>query len=199
VIWRALLKWLAIKHGKLPRLWKVLARPNNWEWAPYLRKWGGFHHIGENASIPATAEFGDPDIISIGDNVVMSDCALVGHDASGPMLSRAYDMTLAGVFGPTVIGNNVFIGYQAVVLPGVTIGDNVVVGAGAIVTADVPSDSVVVGSPARVVGTVTELVERRKARTTQLPWFDLIDTQRKTGQDLESEIRRVRAAHFFGD
>jgi maltose O-acetyltransferase len=52
---------------------------------------------------------------------------------------------------PIAIGDNVWLGGGAIVLPGVTIGDNSVVGAGAVVTADVPADVVVVGNPARVV------------------------------------------------
>lgn len=49
------------------------------------------------------------------------------------------------------IGNNVWIGAGAVILPGVTIGDNTVIGAGSVVTKDIPSDSVAVGNPCRVL------------------------------------------------
>jgi maltose O-acetyltransferase len=52
---------------------------------------------------------------------------------------------------PITIGDNVWIGGGAVVLPGVTIGDNSVIGAGAVVTKDVPADVVAVGNPARPV------------------------------------------------
>ncbi|MGC9377946.1 sugar O-acetyltransferase [Streptomyces sp. MH13] len=52
---------------------------------------------------------------------------------------------------PITIGDNVWLGGGAVVLPGVTIGDNAVIGAGAVVTKDVPANVVAVGNPARPV------------------------------------------------
>ncbi|MFD7660768.1 sugar O-acetyltransferase [Actinosynnema sp. NPDC059797] len=55
---------------------------------------------------------------------------------------------------PIAIGDNVWLGGGAIVLPGVTIGDNTVVGAGAVVTRDLPADVVAVGNPARVVRTL---------------------------------------------
>lgn len=54
---------------------------------------------------------------------------------------------------PVNIGNNVWIGHRAIILPGVTIGDHAVVGAGAVVTRDVASRTVVAGVPARTVST----------------------------------------------
>lgn len=52
---------------------------------------------------------------------------------------------------PITIGDNVWIGGGAIVLPGVTVGDDSVIGAGAVVTKDVPSGVVALGNPARVV------------------------------------------------
>jgi len=57
---------------------------------------------------------------------------------------------------PIVIGDNVWIGGGAIVLPGVTIGDNSVIGAGAVVTRDVPANVVAVGNPARVIRSIEE-------------------------------------------
>jgi maltose O-acetyltransferase len=55
---------------------------------------------------------------------------------------------------PIVIGDNVWLGGGAIVLPGVTIGENSVIGAGAVVTRDIPANAVAVGNPARVVRSV---------------------------------------------
>lgn len=55
---------------------------------------------------------------------------------------------------PINIGNNVWIGGSAIILPGVTIGDNVTVGAGSVVVKDVPSGVVVAGNPARIIKTI---------------------------------------------
>lgn len=57
---------------------------------------------------------------------------------------------------PVTIGDNVWIGGNSVICPGVTIGDNVVIGAGSVVTKDIPSWSVAVGNPCRVVRKITE-------------------------------------------
>lgn len=57
---------------------------------------------------------------------------------------------------PITIGDNVWLGGGAIVLPGVTIGDNTVVGAGAVVTRDLPANVVAVGNPARVVRTLED-------------------------------------------
>ena len=63
------------------------------------------------------------------------------------------DFSLHEKCGPIEIGNNVWIGANAVILPKVKIGDNVVIGAGSVVTTDIPSNSVAVGNPCKVIKT----------------------------------------------
>lgn len=99
-------------------------------------------------------------LISMGDNVTISDARLLTHDGSTKKF-LGYSRV-----GRIKIGNNVFIGAGAIILPGIEIGDNVVVGAGAVVTKDIPSDSLVVGNPARVIKTVTEYIEKNKNHMT---------------------------------
>ena len=52
---------------------------------------------------------------------------------------------------PITVGNNVWIGGNVVVVPGVTIGDNCVIGAGSVVTKDIPANSLAVGNPCKVI------------------------------------------------
>lgn len=61
---------------------------------------------------------------------------------------------------PVRLGNNVWLGAGAIILPGVTIGDNSIVGAGSVVTHDVPSDTIVVGNPAKVLRKITSEDDR---------------------------------------
>lgn len=61
------------------------------------------------------------------------------------------EYTFLNIKKPVKIGNRCWIGANAIILPGVTIGDNVVIGAGSIVTKDMPSNTIAVGSPARVI------------------------------------------------
>jgi len=88
--------------------------------------------------------------VSIGDNCLITHGSkILSHDGA----MRLIDLSDDGA-GHVRIGNNVFIGVNAIILRNVTIGDNSVVGAGAVVTEDVPEGSVVLGNPARVVKTL---------------------------------------------
>ena len=102
-------------------------------------------------------------LLEIGDNVTISDARILMHDASTKMI---LDYTKVG---KVVIGNNVYIGAEAIVLPGVRIGNNVIIGAGAVVTKNVPDNSVVAGNPARVIGTYDAFVEKNKALKESSP------------------------------
>ena len=63
---------------------------------------------------------------------------------------------------PVTIGNNVWIGGSVTILPGVTIGDNVTIGAGSVVTKDIPSATVAVGNPCRVIRQIEVRTDSRQ-------------------------------------
>ena len=93
-------------------------------------------------------------LLEIGNNVTLSDCRILLHDASTKMF-LGYSKV-----GKVVIGNNVFIGADAIILPNTKIGNNVIVGAGTVVTKDIPDNSVVVGNPGRVINNCDAYIER---------------------------------------
>ena len=87
--------------------------------------------------------------VEFGDNVfVAPNCGFytAGHPLDYKIRNQGLEYAK-----PIKIGNNVWIGGNVVVLPGVTIGDNVVIGAGSVVNKDIPSNSVAVGNPCKVI------------------------------------------------
>ena len=100
-------------------------------------------------------------MVSIGDNVVIaSGVTLVTHDEIARIFSNN-DLELRHGYrhniGKICIGNNVFIGQNAIVLPNVCIGNDVIIAAGAVVTKDIPSGGVWGGVPARQIGNTDNL------------------------------------------
>ena len=67
-----------------------------------------------------------------------------------------------------MVGNNVYIGNNVIILPGVTIGNNVVIGTGTVVSKDIPDNSVAVGVPARVIKTADEYLEKIESQSLHL-------------------------------
>jgi acetyltransferase-like isoleucine patch superfamily enzyme len=85
--------------------------------------------------------------VIIGDDCLITHGAKVlSHDGATRLTNPADDGS-----GKTQIGNNVFVGVNAVILRNVMVGDNSVIAAGAVVTKDVPPATVVAGNPAQVV------------------------------------------------
>ena len=70
-----------------------------------------------------------------------------------------------------VIGDNVFIGADAIVLPNVKIGSDVIVGAGAVVTKDVPDNVVVAGNPAKIIGNYDAYVNKNESEMMHRPVY----------------------------
>lgn len=132
----------------------------------YLRGWLG--RMGAGVGVQMGCRFLNGRKVHLGDrNVINFGCLLdgrkyhirTGNDVSiGPeasILTLGHDPQspdFADRGGDVVIGNRVWIGYRAIILPGVTIGEGAVVGAGAVVTKDVDPYSIMAGNPARKIG-----------------------------------------------
>ena len=159
---------------------------------------GGFHAIGRDCRINPDVRVTDPAYVRLGNNVTLSSCSLIGHDASIGVIGRALGKRLDAV-GKIDIRDNVFVGYGAILLPGITIGPNAIVAAGSVVNHDVAPGTVVAGVPARPVGTFDDLAERLESRTRELPWAPLImGREGDFDADLEPTLVRLRVEHFFG-
>lgn len=72
---------------------------------------------------------------------------------------------------PIVIGNDVYIGNNVIILPGVTVGNNVIIGAGAVVSNDIPDNSVAVGVPARVIKSADDYLKKIKRESLHLGYL----------------------------
>lgn len=194
----ALCRWLALRHGVASALWRRLAPPDGMDWADYLRRHGGLQAVGAQCSIQTNVVITDPAYTRLGRNVALSGCTLFGHDGVVNMLRRAYGGELDSV-GRIDIRDNVFIGHQAIVMPGVTIGPNAVVAAGAVVTRDVPPGTVVGGIPAKPIGRTEALHAQLVAKSSQLPWRELLAQRASPREPVSAALQRSRLQYFFGD
>ena len=128
--------------------------------SPFFCDYGYNIHVGDRIEINFDCVFLDVCEIRFGDNCLVGPGVHI-YTASHPV---SVSGRARGVeFGkPVRIGNNVWLGGRAVILPGVTIGDGSIVGAGAVVTKDVPDNVIVAGNPARILRGLSE-EERRGA------------------------------------
>ena len=122
---------------------------------------GGLHLYGR------TSWSTEPWIITLGNNVHITDgVKFITHDG-GTLLYRNQIPDLE-ITKPIVVGNDVYIGNNVIILPGVTIGNNVVIGAGAVVSKDIPDNSVAAGVPAKVIKTSSEYLKKLKKESLHL-------------------------------
>ena len=132
--------------GKTGKLFSIVS--------PFFCDYGYNIEIGENFFMNMNCVILDGAKVTFGDNVfVAPGCGFytAGHPLDAERRNAGLEYAL-----PIRIGNNVWIGAQVCVLPGVTIGDNTVIGAGSVVTKDIPSGVLAAGNPCRVIRPITE-------------------------------------------
>ena len=103
--------------------------------------------VGENVFINACCRFQDQGGIEIGDG------SLIGHNTTIATLNHDFNPIKRQNLTPSSvkIGKNVWIGSDCTILPGVEIGDGAIIGAGSVVTKSIPTNTIAVGNPARVI------------------------------------------------
>lgn len=122
--------------------------------APFHCDYGKNIEVGENFFANYNLTVLDVGKVIIGDNVKLAPNVSIytaGHPIHPDSRNSGYE------YGIDIhIGNNVWIGGNSVIVPGVHIGDNVVIGAGSVVTKDIPDNAIAVGNPCRVLRFITE-------------------------------------------
>ena len=121
-------------------------------------------------------------LVTLGDNVFISlDAKFICHD--GSVLPFRKDIPDLDITKRINVGNNVFIGLGALILPGVTIGNNCVIGAYSVVTKDVPNETIVGGNPAKIIKKTDEYLAKAKR--------DSLHIGHLTGKEKETVYKNI--------
>ena len=122
--------------------------------APFHCDYGWNIEVGENFFANYNLTILDVAKVTIGKNVQMAPNVSIytaGHPIHPDTRNTGYEYGI-----PITIGDNVWIGGNVVILPGVKIGDNVVIGAGSVVTKDIPENVIAMGNPCKIVREIIE-------------------------------------------
>ena len=121
---------------------------------PFYCDYGSHIEVGKNFFANYNCTILDVGMVRIGDNCQMAPNVAIytaGHPVHPADRNSLYEYGI-----DVTIGNNVWLGGNVVICPGVTIGDNVVIGAGSVVTKDIPAWTVAAGNPCKVIRRITE-------------------------------------------
>lgn len=126
----------------------------------YYRKLGV--HIGRNCEIYEGVSFGsEPYLVSIGNHVrITKGVQFITHDGGVWVLREKYNREDIDIFGSIRIGNNVHLGINSVIMPGVTIGNDCVIACGAVVTKNIPDGEIWGGIPAKKIKNIEEYYQQ---------------------------------------
>ena len=148
---------------------------NAWVNPPFYCDYGTHIEAGKNLFVNYNCTIIDVAQVTIGDNCQLAPNVAIytaGHPIYPVTRNSGYE------YGKAVtIGDNVWIGGNSVICPGVTIGSNTVIGAGSVVTKDIPAWSVAAGNPCRENRTITDADRRKQFRQEEIDdeaWEDIV-------------------------
>lgn len=145
------------ERDRIPKLLKALFGKTGeevWLEPPFHCDYGWNIEVGDHFFANYNLTILDVGKVTIGDSVQIApnvSLFTAGHPVHPDSRNSGYEYGL-----PITIGNNVWIGGNVVILPGVTVGDNAVIGAGSVVTKDIPANVIAAGNPCKVLRQITE-------------------------------------------
>ena len=172
------------EHNKLPEMLKDLLGKTGVNvniLPPFHCDYGSNIEVGENLFANYNFIVLDVAKVIIGDNVQIAPNVAIytaGHPLHPEMRNTGYEYGIS-----VTIGDNVWIGGNTVILPGVTIGDNVVIGAGSIVGKDIPDNMIAVGNPLRIIREITEedrIYYYKNRKYDEESWVEIQEMLKKT-------------------
>ena len=126
--------------------------------APFFVDYGKFIFLGNNCEINMNCVFLDCNRINIGDNALIAPGVHIYTVFHSISAAERFNKSVNADFpfaisktAPVTIGNNVWIGGNSIILPGITIGDNVTIGAGSVVTKSIPNNVLAYGNPCKII------------------------------------------------
>lgn len=153
--------------------------------------------IGKNVTIEPTVMIDEnyPYLIRIGDNCSLAQgVKLLAHDATPFKFLDGYTR-----LGKIEINDNVFIGTNSIILPGVSIGPNVLISAGSVVNKDIPPNSCVAGAPARFYRKFDEFLAEMRSQIDERPVFNFNELRINSENEKQLAERNVKVLNSIKD
>lgn len=139
---------------------------------PLHANWGGKNiFLGNNVYVNFNLTVVDDGNVYVGDKVLFGPnvtIATANHPIESSLRARGLQYNK-----DVHIGNNVWVGAGAIIVPGITIGDNSVIGAGSIVTKDIPANVIALGNPCRVLRSINEHDKEYFYKKEKIDWENL--------------------------
>ena len=151
---------------------KIFTITDNLRWKSYYKvcKKEGVE-LGKNVVLRNGIDFGsEPFLIKIGENSrISSSVSFITHSGGQHIIRTVKGYEDVRIFGRIKIGKNTFVGAHSIITHNVQIGNNCIIATGSVVNSSVPDNSVFGGIPAKLICSVEEYYERKKAQSVEYP------------------------------